>query len=51
MSVWLYISVTCDTVAEAESIKQKFIDAGLNPGSSRVNVAVGDHPHEEGSVL
>ena len=47
MSVWLYVSIECPDLASAQAARQRFVDAGLNPKSSRVHVAVGDSPHEE----
>jgi hypothetical protein len=42
--VWLYISVACDTISDAQTMLRNFTAAGLNADSTRVNVAIGDSP-------
>lgn len=38
----LYVSITHETVSDAQASLRRFIDAGLNPDSPRVRVAIGD---------
>lgn len=46
MKANLYVCVVHDTVEQARESLARFEQAGLNTGSPRVHVAIGD-PHEE----
>lgn len=47
----LYVSITCDSVSDAQALLRRFIDAGLNVESSRVHTAIGDPVEARGLVM